>query len=234
MSAKRTTAPNSVDAADEAASASAETRQAPQASPVMDPAAFMDAFRPMLTETIMAVVDSRMSELAERSAMDGLSARDREDDRNGRPRQYDDTRLMERPAMDAYSPPSQLEVPEDDEYHYRWVAEYVNGSHMPNNVMKRVREGYERVKKDQLPEEFIVDEDGREDGFARNSGLLLMRVPKSRVRAREAYYRRRSSEGLRDADKLQGLSGLRSVSEDRGTTSLDGAAAHMALTQMSQ
>lgn len=156
----------------------------------------------------------------------------RERDNDSRSRVLDETSRMERQSMEYYAPPSQLEVPQDDEYHYRWVAEYVNGSHMPRLVQNRIREGYERVHKEALPEDFLVDEDTFGDGWARQSGLILMRWPKAKQAARTRYYQRMSQERLQAADELQGVAGRDAVREDRGTRALTGVEAGRALANM--
>jgi len=41
------------------------------------------------------------------------------------------------------------------------VAEHVNGQQTPRNVQMRLQEQYVRVRIDELPEDFMVDEDMR-------------------------------------------------------------------------
>lgn len=172
------------------------------------------------------------AELREREAV--LAPREREHEQLSRSRAHDDTKRRERVSMDYYAPPNQLRTPEDDEYHYRWVAEYVNGAQTPRNVQMRLQEQYERVRMDQLPEDFLVDEDVKGDGYARTGGLILMRVPLARKAARDAYYARRSRERANSVDELQGVAGRNAVREDRGSRSLTGAEAGRALANMSQ
>ena len=136
--------------------------------------------------------------------------------------------------MDRWSPANVLETPPaTGEYRYRWVAEYVNGTHMPRNVQRALREGYERVRIDALPEDFLVDED-RGDGYARTGGLILMRLPEHFAQQRQSHYLRKSQEALNGANELQGIAGRNAVAEDRGTRSLTGAEAGHALATMSQ
>jgi len=188
-------------------------------------------------EGLAADLDRREAELATREAElatreADLAPREREHTQLNRTRSADDTHRMERMSLDFYKPPNQLEVPSDGQNHYRWAAEYVNGSHTPNQVNDRLREGYVRVTKESLPEDFLVDEDDRGDGFARMSGLILMRIPVERKMARDAYYQKRSQQRLLSADELQGVAGSSAVREDRGSRSLTGAEAGRALKQM--
>lgn len=152
-----------------------------------------------------------------------------------RSRAADNTEHQERIDLDYYAPPNTLETPKDPEHIYRWVAEYVNGQQLPHNsVQHRIREGYERVRIENLPEDFIVDEDLRGDGFARTGGLILMRVHHRRHEARRQYFRNRSLQSLEHADELQGVAGRNAVREDRGTRSLTGSDAGRAIANMSQ
>lgn len=139
--------------------------------------------------------------------------------------------------MDQWSPPSMLEVPPDDgEYTYRWVREYVNGQPDPRNVQMRLREGYQRVNIADLPDELItsVDEDLKGDGLARTGGLILMKLPIKFAQQRREYYKMRAQQRSLDADILQGVAGRDFVKEDRGSRSLEGADAGRMLHQLSQ
>ncbi len=159
---------------------------------------------------------------------------DRDRTRSADTRATDSTAALERPSMDSWSPASVLETPPaTGEYRFRWVAEYINGSHVPRNVQMALREGYERVRITELPEDFLVDED-KGDGCARTGGLILMRLPEAFALQRERHYLNRSQSAVNGANELQGLAGRDAVAEDRGTRTLEGAAAGQALQNMSQ
>lgn len=150
-------------------------------------------------------------------------------------RMADETALRERDDLDQWAPPSMLTLPpNDDQWVYRWVAEYVNGSYMTQRLMAAKRDGYEFVRIDELPEGFLVDEDMKGDGIARVGGLIMARMPRRKAQQRKAYYERRSAEMLNGANQLQGIAGKDSFSENRGTRSLDGRAAGEALRRMAQ
>lgn len=139
--------------------------------------------------------------------------------------------------MDNWSPPNMLEVPPDDgEFTYRWVREYVNGVQDSRNVQMRLREGYVRVNTADLPDElmFVVDEDVKGDGVARTGGLILMKFPLRLQQQRRDHYRQRASQASRAADALQGVAGRDYVHEDRGTRGLEGKDAGRMLQQLSQ
>jgi len=153
----------------------------------------------------------------------------------GRSRAADERNTMERPAMDHWSPASVLEMPRiAGEYRLRWIAEHVNGVATPRNVQSAIREGYERVNVSEFLEEFVLDEDIAGTGYARTGGFILMKLPEAFARQREAYYAKRSKDGLQGANALQGIAGANAVYEDRGTKTLSGADAGAALKQMSR
>ena len=166
---------------------------------------------------------------------DKVERDERERTAAGKSRAQDDTRTYERPKMDAWSPASALDMPESHgDYRFRWIAEYVNGVHTPRNVQSAIREGYERVRTSELPEDFIVDEDVKGDGYARTGGLILMRLPETFAKQRQDYYLSRSKDALAGANTLQGIAGKNAVYEDRGTRTLSGADAGAALKSMSR
>lgn len=201
-------------------------------TPTEDTAGLDDATTASTYDARMADLDAREAALAEREA--ALAPREREGQILTRSRVMDDTKRLERQSMDYYAPPNQLRTPDDPEYHFRWIAEHVNGQHMPRNVQMRLQEGYIRVRMDELPEDFMVDEDVKGDGYARTGGLILMRLPDSRKLQRDAYYARKSKERANSVDELQGIAGRNAVREDRGSRSLTGAEAGRALANMSQ
>lgn len=201
-------------------------------TPTEDTAGLDDATTASTYDARMADLDAREAALAEREA--ALAPREREGQILTRSRVMDDTKRLERQSMDYYAPPNQLRTPDDPEYHFRWIAEHVNGQHMPRNVQMRLQEGYIRVRMDELPEDFMVDEDVKGDGYARTGGLILMRLPVSRKLQRDAYYARKSKERANSVDELQGIAGRNAVRKDRGSRSLTGAEAGRALANMSQ
>jgi hypothetical protein len=132
----------------------------------------------------------------------------------------------ERGAIDQWSPANTLETPDDGEYHYRWIAEMVNGHPTPNNVQRRLREKWIRVRREDLPEDFVVNEESADgDGYARRDGQILMRIPKAMKAQRDAFYLQQSQARAEAVDTLQGIAGRDAIREDRGTRVLEGAEA---------
>jgi hypothetical protein len=80
----------------------------------------------------------------------------------------------------------------------------VNGHLDKQNVYGRLREGYELVRLEELPEEYqgmmpTVD-DGKHAGVVSVGGLLLARVPDETIAERNEYYRRKAQEQLHAVD----------------------------------
>lgn len=153
----------------------------------------------------------------------------------GRSRAEDDSRLLATPEPLWRAPTNQLAVPSDPRYEWRWVAEYVVGFNLAMAVHSRIREGYERVRVTELPEDFVfIDSKPLEDGFVRYGGFILMRLPIAAYRQRQAYYAARSKERLDAVNELQGVAGRNAVKEDRGSRTLTGEDARRALMEMNQ
>lgn len=152
-----------------------------------------------------------------------------------RGRGADSRAVDERPPLDAWSPSTTLETPRPTGgFRYRWIAEYVNGTSLSNNVQRALKEGYRRVTISELPEDFVVDEDVRGDGYARTGGLILMKFPDTFAEQRKRYYAQRSGEALQAANEMQGVAGRNAVLEDRGSASLTGQQALDALRNPSR
>lgn len=149
-----------------------------------------------------------------------------------RTRAADDSTRNEREPVRQWTPANHMETPKDGVFEYRWVAELVNGSETPTNVHRKMREGYQRVMIDDLPEDFLLYNADTGDGYTRYGGLILMRLPLELYAQRNAYFRTRSTERLEAANELQGVAGRDAVKEDRGTRSLTGADAGRALQRM--
>ena len=104
-----------------------------------------------------------------------------------------------------WAPPSRLDTPPPPEgYGYRWIRAEVNGFLDKQNVYSSLREGYELVRLEELPEEYqamlpTVDE-GKHAGVVSVGGLLLAKIPKETVEERNAYFRQKAKEQLSAVD----------------------------------
>ena len=104
-----------------------------------------------------------------------------------------------------WAPPSRLDAPPAPEgYEHRWIRAEVNGMDDRKNVYSKLREGYELVRLEELPEEYrdtlpTVD-DGKHAGVVSVGGLLLARIPKETLAERAAYFRQKAQDQLRAVD----------------------------------
>ena len=104
-----------------------------------------------------------------------------------------------------WTPPSRLDAPPaPDGFKHRWIRAEVNGHQDKQNVYGRLREGYELVRLEELPEEYqgmmpTID-DGKHAGVVSVGGLLLARVPDETIAERNEYYRRKAQEQLYAVD----------------------------------
>lgn len=86
-----------------------------------------------------------------------------------------------------YLPPSTLPTPDPEPgMTFRWVATAVMGKVDPTNTSKRLREGWVPVKAADHPE---LEIPGDASGNVELGGLMLCKMPTSKVRARDEYYR---------------------------------------------
>jgi hypothetical protein len=104
-----------------------------------------------------------------------------------------------------WAPPSRLDAPPAPEgYKHRWIRSEINGFEDKQHVYGRLREGYELVRADELPEEYrnmlpSLDE-GRHAGVVSVGGLMLARIPIETAQERDAHFRRKAREQLEAVD----------------------------------
>ena len=117
------------------------------------------------------------------------------------PRATRDTEKRRRP----WTPPSRLDAPPAPEgYEHRWIRAEVNGHQDKQNVYSKLREGYELVRLEELPEEYQAMlptlDDGKHAGVVSVGGLMLARIPKETLRERAEYFRRKAQDQLTAVD----------------------------------
>jgi hypothetical protein len=116
-------------------------------------------------------------------------------DRNSRASRDKETRR--RP----WTPPSRLDAPPAPPgFTHRWIRAEVNGYDDKQNVYGRLREGYEMVRIDEVPEEYRgmlpTIEDGKHAGVISVGGLILARIPDETVEERNEYFRKKAQDQL--------------------------------------
>ena len=104
-----------------------------------------------------------------------------------------------------WAPPSRLDAPPAPEgFEHRWIRAEVNGFEDKKNVYSKLREGYELVRLDELPEEYQnllpTVEDGKHAGVVSVGGLMLARIPKETLKERAEYFRQKARDQLTAVD----------------------------------
>ena len=95
-----------------------------------------------------------------------------------------------------WTPPALLDAPEARPgYVQRWVATTIQGKETPDNVYKRMREGWEPRKSDTVKEQhFPTINHGQWVGCIGIEGMLLCEMPKERHQQMKAYYNEKSDQ----------------------------------------
>lgn len=104
-----------------------------------------------------------------------------------------------------WAAPSRLDTPPPPEgYGYRWIRAEVNGFVDKQNVYSSIREGYELVRAEELPEDYQgmlpTIEEGKHAGVVSTGGLILAKIPKETAEERNAYFRQKARDQLSAVD----------------------------------
>lgn len=104
-----------------------------------------------------------------------------------------------------WAPPSRLDAPPAPEgFQHRWIRAEINGFNDKQHVFGRLREGYELVRNEELPEEYRDTlpsiEDGKHAGVIAVGGLLLARIPNETLAERNMHYNRKAKEQIQAVD----------------------------------
>jgi hypothetical protein len=98
--------------------------------------------------------------------------------------------------MTAWKPPALLDAPEARPgYVQRWVATSIQGKDTPDNVYKRMREGWEPRKAETVKSElFPTINHGQWQGCTGIEGMLLCEMPEERHLSMKEYYSDKNGE----------------------------------------
>ena len=124
-----------------------------------------------------------------------------------------------------WKPPSLLDAPEPRPgYIQRWIATSIQGRDTPDNVYKRMREGWEPRKADTVKEKlFPTINHGQWAGSIGIEGMLLCEMPVEKHRQMKDYYHSRSLEANEsiagDLDALGRKTGQPIYQERKSTSS---------------
>ncbi len=104
-----------------------------------------------------------------------------------------------------WAPPSRLDAPPAPAgFQHRWIRAEINGFDDKQHVFGRLREGYELVRNEELPDEYRdtlpTIEDGKHAGVISVGGLLLARIPNETLAERNAHYNRKAREQISAVD----------------------------------
>jgi hypothetical protein len=96
----------------------------------------------------------------------------------------------------AWKPPALLDAPDARPgYVQRWVATSIQGKDTPDNVYKRMREGWEPRSADTVKSKlFPTINHGQWEGCIGIEGMLLCEMPEERHQAMKDYYSGKNAE----------------------------------------
>ncbi len=109
-------------------------------------------------------------------------------------------------AKKLWAPPSSLDAPPaPNGYAHRWIRTSVQGFEDTANVSKKLREGWDFVKVDQIKEEigenkFPFYTEGQYQGCIGIGGLVLARIPIEILEARAEYFRKITQDRMNAVD----------------------------------
>lgn len=125
----------------------------------------------------------------------------------------------------AWKPPSLLDAPEPRPGHtQRWIATSIQGKETPDNVYKRMREGWSPRKADTVKDSlFPTINHGQWAGSIGIEGMLLCEMPVEKHRQMKNYYNNKSVEANQsvagDLDALGRKTGQPIYQERKSTSS---------------
>jgi hypothetical protein len=96
----------------------------------------------------------------------------------------------------SWTPPALLDAPQARPgFKQRWVATTILGKETPDNVYKRMREGWEPRKSDTVKEQnFPTINHGQWVGCIGIEGMVLCEMPDEKHQAMKAYYSEKSDQ----------------------------------------
>jgi hypothetical protein len=105
----------------------------------------------------------------------------------------------EKTARVVYVPPTNLPDPTPEPgYAYRWIATHVLGQADPNNVSRKMREGWVPVKAVDHPELMLMG--NATTGNVEIGGLMLCKMLKELAVSRDEYYQNQAQNQMESVD----------------------------------
>ena len=110
-----------------------------------------------------------------------------------------DNGSREKSARAVYVPPTNLPDPTPEPgMAYRWIATHVLGQADPNNVSRKMREGWVPVKAADHPELMMMG--NAASGNVEIGGLMLCKMSKEMAIARDEYYQKQAQNQMDSVD----------------------------------
>ena len=109
-------------------------------------------------------------------------------------------------APKVWAPPSSLDAPPaPNGYSHRWIRTTVQGFEDTANVSKKMREGWEFVKVEQVQNEIGTNKypyytEGKYEGCIGIGGLVLARIPNEILESRAEYFKRLTQDRMNAVD----------------------------------
>ena len=109
-------------------------------------------------------------------------------------------------AKKTWTPPSSLDAPPaPNGYAHRWIRVTVQGFEDASNVSKKLREGWDFVKTEQVTEEIGTNKypfytEGKYQGLIGIGGLVLARIPTEILEQRAEYFKRLTHDRMNAVD----------------------------------
>ena len=105
-----------------------------------------------------------------------------------------------------WAPPSSLDAPPaPDGYVHRWIRVESMGFQDTANVSKKMREGWEFVRSEEIisrfgKNQYPIIHEGKYAGLIGVAGLVLARIPEEIVKSRAEYFKRITQERINAID----------------------------------
>ena len=124
--------------------------------------------------------------------------------------------------------PNKLKTPKPPEgFKYRWVRRELLGMDHDQNVLSRLRQHYQPVMLSEIPEyfdQYASLDQGKYEGVVSVGDLILMKVPLSVVKQREAHYAAQTEKMQKAVDHeltredAKSQAGMHVTNESKSTT----------------
>ena len=128
----------------------------------------------------------------------------KEENKDNRTSRADEQRVSKE-AKKVWKQPSSLDAPPaPNGYAHRWIRTQVQGFEDTSNVSKKLREGYEFVRAEEIKgigDKYPVLSEGKYQGCIGIGGLVLARIPIELLEQRAEYFKNMTQERIDAVDR---------------------------------